>query len=109
FGLSEEEPVVPALREPRVAAFQRVENRYAVHHHELPDNSWMIEGHPKHHKAAAIVAHRGEAVVAENTHQLDQRVGNGALRLLAVIGGDLRLARCAIPGHVGTDDAVAGP
>src|SRR5215217_1611786 len=68
----------------------------------------MVEGHPKNHIAAAVVACRGEAFVAEDAHQLDQPVGYRPLRLLVVVGSHLRFARPAIPGHVGTDDTVAG-
>src|SRR5215203_6183530 len=56
----------------------------------------MVEGHPKNHIAAAVVACRGEAFVAEDGHQLDQLVGYR------------RLSRLAVPGHVGTYDTVAG-
>src|SRR5215212_11875626 len=106
--LSKEEPVIPALREPRVAPFQRVKNRYAVYDGQLADHRRMVEGHPKNHIAPAVVTCRGEAFVAEDAHQLNQLVGYRSLRLLVVIGSHLRFARLAIPGHVGTDDTVAG-
>src|SRR5215207_11072520 len=68
----------------------------------------MVEGHPKNHIAAAVVARRGEAFVAEDGHLLDQLVGYRPLRLLAVVDSHLRFARLAVPRHVGTDDTVAG-
>ena len=70
--------MVPALREPRIAPLQSLQNRYAVHHNQLRNLGRVIQRHPERHITAAIMTDDGVMIMAQKAHQLYQIAGDGS-------------------------------
>src|SRR5215207_11047691 len=104
LGLSKEEPVKPALSDLSITPLQSLDDRHRIDDHQSGDTAWVIHCQTEADMAATIMAHHRELIKVKLRHQLSKIIGNCALRLLAMIISNDRLARLPIAAHVWADD-----
>ena len=108
LGLGEEEPVKPALGDPRVTPLQGFDDRHSVDDHKASDPARIVHRQTEGNMAASIMSGDRELIKAQTRHQVGKIIGDRTFRLLAMIISDDRLARPPIATHVRADHGKTG-
>jgi hypothetical protein len=102
-GLAEEEPVIPADRELRVAAGQRLADRNAFHQAQPAHQLRVVDGQPLRDVRSAVVPGQAEPLVPELPHQGRAVVGHGSLGVGGMVSGGDGLGRLPVAAQVRAD------